>query len=124
MIKLIMVLTAIAPPPTSAASPLRLLQAETPAPQASNSRTYNKKRSPAASKLATAERGRMVSIDGQSYRSLDEYLAKLERDGWVGKPWYKELEPGRYELVTNLRPLPAKRIFTRAELESQFGFSE
>jgi hypothetical protein len=28
-----------------------------------------------------------------------------------------------YELVTNLKPAPEKRLFTRAELERQFGFA-
>ncbi|HEX8388421.1 MAG TPA: hypothetical protein VF636_05340 [Sphingomonas sp.] len=63
-------------------------------------------------------------VDGQPYGGLDEYLAKLERDGFVGKAWYREVRPGMYELVTNLRPPPEKRLFTRAELEREFGFAK
>ncbi|HET9429192.1 MAG TPA: hypothetical protein VFO69_12615 [Allosphingosinicella sp.] len=65
-----------------------------------------------------------TSIDGQIYHSLDDYLARLERDGWVGKEWYQEVSPGVYERVTNLRPPPAKRLYTRAELASMFGFPQ
>lgn len=74
--------------------------------------------------MSSAGKGKPVTIDGEVYRSLDEYLAKLERDGWVGKAWYRQVRPGVYELVTNLKPAPKKRLFTRAELARQFGFSE
>jgi hypothetical protein len=65
----------------------------------------------------------------QQFRSLDEYLAHLERmEGPVDGPWYKEIRPGIYELQTgNLRVLGAeqqKQIFTREELEKKFGFAE
>ena len=71
----------------------------------------------------SVRKGKPVTIDGQEYRTLDEYLARLERDGWVGKPWYREVRPGVYELVTNLKPPPANRMFTRIELERKFGFA-
>jgi hypothetical protein len=63
----------------------------------------------------------------QQYRTLDEYLAYLERmQAPVDGPWYKQVRPGIYELQTgNLRVLGAeegKRTFTREELERQFGF--
>ena len=62
----------------------------------------------------------------QRFRSLDEYLANLERNERpVDGPWYKQVRPGVYELQTgNLRldgPAP-KRTFTREELERKFGF--
>lgn len=65
---------------------------------------------------------RPATVDGQRYRGLDDYLAKLERDGWVGKAWYRQVRPGLYELVTNLRPPPERRLFTRVELARKFGF--
>ena len=68
----------------------------------------------------------------KQFRSLDEYLAFLERtQGPVDGPWYREVSPGSgvYELVTgNLRVLgeteEQKQTFTRAELMKQFGFTE
>ena len=57
-------------------------------------------------------------------RTLDEHLALLEKGGHVGKAWYREVSPGVYELVTNMRPPPEKTRFTRAELARMFGFKE
>ena len=64
----------------------------------------------------------------QRFRSLDAYLAHLElTQAPVDGPWYREIRPGVYELQTgNLRVLgdngEMKRIFTREELEREFGF--
>jgi hypothetical protein len=65
------------------------------------------------------------------FRSLDQYLAHLERtQGPVDGPWYKEISPGMYELQTGNLKLDGpggadqKRIFTRRELEKKFGFSK
>jgi len=69
----------------------------------------------------------------QQFRTLDEYLAFLERtQGPVDGPWYREVSPGVYELQTgNLRVLgndgdetPAKHRYTREQLEKQFGFAK
>ena len=65
----------------------------------------------------------------QRFRSIDEYLAHLERtQGPVDGSWYKEVRPGVYELQTgNLHldtPDGDKRTFTREELEREFGFSQ
>jgi hypothetical protein len=74
--------------------------------------------------------GKTVTRPNQSFRNLDEYLAYLEKtQGPVDGPWYREIRPGVYELQTgNLRVLGAdgeqKRIFTREELEKQFGFAK
>ena len=62
------------------------------------------------------------------YRTLEEYLAYLERyQGPVDGPWYKEIRPGVYELQTGNLQLDApdtqKRIFTREELKKKFGFT-
>jgi hypothetical protein len=64
----------------------------------------------------------------EQFSTLDEYLAYLERtQGPVDGPWYRQIRPGVYELQTgNLRVLgdapEPKRLFTRQELELQFGF--
>ena len=64
----------------------------------------------------------------QRFRTLDEYLAYLERRSHLDGKWYKELRPGVYELQTgNLHldtPDGDKRIFTREELERKFGFAK
>lgn len=65
----------------------------------------------------------------QRFRTLDEYLAWLRQYAApTDRAWYKEIKPGVYELQTdNFRPVEGmpgavKRIFTREELERQFGF--
>lgn len=65
----------------------------------------------------------------QRFKTLDDYLAWLQQyAGPTDRAWYKEIRPGVYELQTgNFMPLEGtpgaqKRIFTREELERQFGF--
>ena len=83
-------------------------------------------------RLATSNAGNDVTNEqvpiNQRFRSLDDYLAHLERtQGPVDGPWYKEVRPGIYELQTgNLHldgPGGEKRSFTREELKRKFGFS-
>lgn len=58
-----------------------------------------------------------------SFATLDDYLAHLQRRGATGVPWYREVGPGVYELVTGRgRGLRAERA-TRAELMTRFGFA-
>jgi hypothetical protein len=79
-----------------------------------------------------ADRGKNLNEQtpiNQQFRSLDDYLAHLERtQGPVDGPWYKEVRPGIYELQTgNLHldgPGAEKRTFTREELEREFGFAK
>lgn len=119
MLRYIVAWAGLLPAALLSAAPLRTLEPEAaPAPAKAKGVSAGAK---AVSK--PAGKGKAVNIEGQEYRSLDDYLAKLERDGWVGKPWYREVRPGVYELVTNLKPAPKKRLFTRAELERQFGFT-
>jgi hypothetical protein len=61
---------------------------------------------------------------GRTFTSLDEYLAFLEKRGAVDVPWYREIRPGVYELVSRRRPGTEPQIFTRAELARKFGFAE
>ena len=68
--------------------------------------------------------GSSTSI-AQRYRTLDEYLAFLESRAPMDGHWYREIRPGVYRLETgNFRGAdPEQRVFTREELERQFGFS-
>jgi len=59
---------------------------------------------------------------GLSFDTLDDYLAHLERRGATGVPWYREIEPGLYELVSRRGPRAAVQRFSRAELLLRFGF--
>ena len=82
-------------------------------------------------KLAIRSTGEKVTNErapiNQQFRNLDEYLAHLERQSHMDGKWYKEIRPGVYELQTgNLRldaPGNEKRIFTRDELATKFGFA-
>jgi hypothetical protein len=76
------------------------------------------------------ENGMTGRTINERFRTLDDYLSYLERtQGPVDGPWYRLIKPGVYELQTgNLRVLgnaaEPKRIFTREELEREFGFSK
>ena len=59
---------------------------------------------------------------GRSFTSLDEYLAFLRKRGAYDVPWYREIRPGVYELVSRRGPGAQPQIFTRDELEKKFGF--
>ena len=61
---------------------------------------------------------------GRSFSSLDEYLAFLRKRGAYDVPWYREIRPGVYELVTRRAPGSQAQIFTREELERRFGFTD
>lgn len=65
-----------------------------------------------------------TSSDPRDFESLDDYLAQLERLGATGQAWYREIRPGIYELVTTMAQLePQTRVYTRAQLMAQFGFT-
>ena len=68
--------------------------------------------------------GNSTSIS-QRFRTLDEYLGFLESRSASDGHWYREIRPGIYRLETgNFRGAePEQRVFTREELERQFGFS-
>lgn len=59
---------------------------------------------------------------GRSFASLDDYLAHLRERGRYDVPWYREIRPGVYELVSRRGPGAQPRIYTREELERRFGF--
>jgi hypothetical protein len=86
---------------------------------------------PTLAKAETSVPNNQRSVN-QRFLTIDEYLVYLEKvNAPIDKPWYREIRPGVYELVTggNLRilgtegeqPRP-KRTFTREELERKFGF--
>jgi len=74
--------------------------------------------------------GEGQSVDGlpfsqsRSFSSLDSYLAFLKERGAHDVPWYREVRPGIYELVSRRRPGTKPQTFTREELARKFGFTE
>ena len=60
---------------------------------------------------------------GQSFHTLDEYLAHLERQGAMDLPWWRQVEPGVYEQVGIRVPGQAPERATRAELMRRYGFT-
>lgn len=60
---------------------------------------------------------------GRTFRTLDEYLAHLERYAApIDQPWWREIRPGVYEHVKRMPGAP-RETATRAELMERFGFS-
>lgn len=60
---------------------------------------------------------------GRTFRTLDEYLAHLERYAApIDQPWWREIRPGVYEHVKRM-PTATPEIATRAELMARFGFT-
>ena len=59
---------------------------------------------------------------GRSFTSLDQYLAFLKTRGTYDIPWYRQVRPGVYELVSRRRPAAGQQLFTREELAKKFGF--
>jgi hypothetical protein len=59
---------------------------------------------------------------GKTFRTLDEYLAHLERYAApIDQPWWREIRPGVYEHVKRMPDAP-RETATRAELMERFGF--
>lgn len=59
---------------------------------------------------------------GQAFASLDEYLEFRKGRGAYDVPWYREIEPGIYELVSRRGPGAQPKRFSRDELAREFGF--
>ena len=59
---------------------------------------------------------------GRSFATLDEYLEFRRRRGEYDVPWYREIKPGTYELVSFRGPGAERKIYTREELARKFGF--
>ena len=60
---------------------------------------------------------------GQTFHTLDAYLAHLERQGAIDLPWWRQVEPGVYERVVRTMPGRRHERATRAELMRRFGFT-
>ncbi len=61
---------------------------------------------------------------GRNFATLDDYLAHLrDRAGPIGQPWYREVRPGVYALVTTRVPPGEPQIHSREDLLRRFGFS-
>lgn len=60
---------------------------------------------------------------GQSFETLDAYLAHLETLGTIGIRWYQRRPDGSYVVVERLPPGSAPQIFTRQELLERYGFA-
>ena len=71
-----------------------------------------------------APRADLPFSQGRSFASLDEYLAFLETRGAYDVPWYREIRPGVYELVSRRGPGAEPKIYTRYELAQRFGFEQ
>lgn len=78
--------------------------------------------------VANSEARRPVAnlpfAQGRVFSSLDEYLDFRKSRGPTDVPWYREVAPGTYELVTRRPPGARPQIFTRDELALKFGFKE
>ena len=61
---------------------------------------------------------------GRSFRSLDEYLEFRKARGAHDVPWYREIRPGLYELVSRRGPGAEPQTYTREELARKFGFQK
>ena len=81
----------------------------------------------ASSASASAEIKRYATLTPLSswcsFATLNEYLAFLEERGATDVPWFREIRPGVYEVVTRRPPGAEPQIFTREELMEQFGFT-
>ena len=60
---------------------------------------------------------------GESFDSLDAYLAHRERLGTIDIPWYRLLPDGTYEVIRRRPPGTPPQIVTRAELLLRYGFA-
>jgi len=66
----------------------------------------------------------LPSSFGKGFATLDEYLAHLQQyAGPVDLPWYRKVGPDSYELVTTIVPRGQPKVYTRAELMRQYGFT-
>ncbi len=60
---------------------------------------------------------------GRTFLTLDEYLAYRKQLGQLDRPYYEEVSPGVYRLVARAVPRDQAKLYTRAELMAEFGFT-
>lgn len=68
--------------------------------------------------------GTLPYARGETFQTLDAYLAHLQELGTMDIPYYERMTDGRYQLVIRRRPGQPAQIFTRAELAEKYGFAE
>ena len=80
---------------------------------------------PVTAPPASATHKDLPYAPGRSFKTLDEYLAWRRKLGTMDRPFYEQVSPGVYRLVSGRR-LPGRpdRLFTRQELMEQFGFTQ
>ncbi len=61
---------------------------------------------------------------GRSFASLDDYLEFRAQRGTYDVPWYKQIRPGVYELISRRGPGAEPLIYSREDLARKFGFQE
>jgi hypothetical protein len=59
---------------------------------------------------------------GRTFTSLDDYLEFRRSRGTSDVPWYREIKPGTYELISRRGPGAERKFYTREELARKFGF--
>lgn len=59
---------------------------------------------------------------GRTFTSLDDYLEYRKSRGPSDVPWYRQVKPGTYELVSRRGPGAERKLYTREELARKFGF--
>ena len=59
---------------------------------------------------------------GKTFSSLDAYLAHRKTLGTIDLPYYEEVEPGRYQLVSGRGSNISPVFFTRQQLLEKYGF--
>lgn len=60
---------------------------------------------------------------GRAFATLDDYLQFRKSRGAHDIPWYREVRPGEYELVSRRAPGAQPQLYTRDELARKFGFA-
>lgn len=61
--------------------------------------------------------------NGETFDTLDEYLAHLEKQSAIGLPYWRRIGGDEYEWVTTMRTEDATReTATRSELMARYGF--
>ncbi len=58
---------------------------------------------------------------GKTFKTLDEYLAHLEKNGTIDLPYWREISPGVYEWTVRM-PEAERKTATREELLALYGF--
>jgi hypothetical protein len=110
--------------PLLVASSAACAQPSAPVPSAAVDTTQE---TSVASESPSQSQGTIADLpfsQGRSFASLDEYLAFLEMRGPYDVPWYREVRPGLYELVSRRGPGAEPKIYTRDELARKFGFPQ